>query len=508
MKYRISGLLAALLFPLYFVSAQTADDALLFSGTSVNGTARFQGLGGAQTALGADISSISGNPAGLGFFRKSEWSITPSLSFSNNPSTYLGNTTSDGKGNFNIANLGLVFASPKDDIIGGKWRGGAFGISFNRINSFQNQFAYEGVNNVNSLTDAFVQQANGIPHADFIDDVAPARLQLAYQTYLINPYSDDDNETEYFSSVGADQNGNPFPVRQRETVNYNGARYQWNFSYGGNYDDKLYFGASLGLSRIRYGITNTYKENVLADRNDMILDNFTLTEEVDVAGTGINVSGGIIYKPNDIIRFGASIVSPTYYWQLTDNFRPTITANYEYTENLGEDVDLNQTQSIDNIEPYEYKLTTPMSASAGIAVFAGKSGFISADVTYSTFNSMRFNTENGGDDFSETNQYIRSNYQPAITARIGGEFRKDIFRLRAGFVYQGEAFKERLDNLDRTRLNFTAGAGVRLEDFYIDFAVVHSRYNSGYTPYTYNPAPSVTTKNRITNGIFSFGMFF
>ena len=90
-----------ILLPVLASYAQTAEDALLFSNTSVNGTARFQGMGGAQTALGADISSISGNPAGLGFFRKSEWSITPSIGFSNTQSNYLNTVTSDGKSYLN-----------------------------------------------------------------------------------------------------------------------------------------------------------------------------------------------------------------------------------------------------------------------------------------------------------------------------------------------------------------------------------------------------------------------
>jgi hypothetical protein len=433
MNLKLTGVSVGILLTAFTSFAQTPEDALLFSGTSINGTARFQGLAGSQTALGADISSISGNPAGLGFFRKSEWSISPSLGFSNNPSTYkAGNTTiTDGKGNFNIANLGIVFANPKDDIVGGKWRGGSFGISFTRMNSFQNQFSYEGVNNSNSLTDAFVEQANGIPLADFEEDLAPERLQLAYLTYLINPFSDDPNEDEYYSSVVENA-----PVRQKETVNYTGAKYQWNFSYGGNYADKLYFGASLGLSRIRYGITNTYTEKVLADRNDLILDNYTLTEEVDVRGTGVNISGGIIYKANDILRFGASITSPTYFWQMTDNFTPTLEAEYEFTETLGNNIPLSMTETITNIDPFEYNFTTPMSASVGLAVFAGKNGFVSADVTYNSFNTMRFNSESNT-DYSETNSYIRSNFQPTITARVGGEFRKEIFRVRGGFAYQG-----------------------------------------------------------------------
>ena len=36
------------------------------------GTARFMSMGGAFTALGGDISTLSQNPAGIGVFRTSE----------------------------------------------------------------------------------------------------------------------------------------------------------------------------------------------------------------------------------------------------------------------------------------------------------------------------------------------------------------------------------------------------------------------------------------------------
>jgi hypothetical protein len=497
-----------ILFPILVSYAQTAEDALLFSTTSTYGTARFQGMGGAQTALGADISSIAGNPAGLGFFRKSEWSITPSLGFANTKSDFLNTITTDGKSSFSIANLGIVFANPKDDIVGGKWRGGAFGISFNRMNSYQNQFSYQGVNNRNSLTYAFVDRATGIPLRDFEDNLVydyDPRLQLAFDTYLINP--DKDYDEEYFSSAIE------APADQRETVNYSGARYQWNFSYGGNYADKLYFGASMGLSRIRYGIISRYQERIVADPRSLYLESFTLNEDVDIRGTGVNFSAGLIYKANDIVRFGASIVSPTYYWKITDNYRPSISATFESTQGLdlnpNKTVALRQSGSFNEVPPLDYILTTPFSGSLGLAVFAGKNGFITADVTYSTLNTTRFSSNNN-DDFGGENDFISRNYQPTIHARVGGEYRKDIFRVRAGAGYQTDPYKDMVDNLNRARLNFSAGAGVRLPTFYIDLAVVHSRFDSGFTPYTisYEATPSVNVKNRLTNAVLSFGMFF
>lgn len=48
-----------------YVGAQLATEDL-------NGTARYVGMGGAMEALGADLSTMSTNPAGIGLFRRAQ----------------------------------------------------------------------------------------------------------------------------------------------------------------------------------------------------------------------------------------------------------------------------------------------------------------------------------------------------------------------------------------------------------------------------------------------------
>ena len=76
---RIGLLILAISFMFQGVIAQNVDDALRYSQIFYGGTARFMSMGGAFTALGGDISSLSQNPAGLGVFRSSELTITPQL---------------------------------------------------------------------------------------------------------------------------------------------------------------------------------------------------------------------------------------------------------------------------------------------------------------------------------------------------------------------------------------------------------------------------------------------
>ena len=86
--------------------AQYAEDALRFSRSFQGGTARMMGMAGAQQALGADISSLVGNPAGLGFYRKNDFSISPTLRMNNVESKAFGTLSSEQRDQLNIGSLG------------------------------------------------------------------------------------------------------------------------------------------------------------------------------------------------------------------------------------------------------------------------------------------------------------------------------------------------------------------------------------------------------------------
>ena len=55
--------------------AQYSQDALRYSTFQTGNTSRIKAIGGAGTAVGGDLSSIGGNPAGIGFFTRSEASL-------------------------------------------------------------------------------------------------------------------------------------------------------------------------------------------------------------------------------------------------------------------------------------------------------------------------------------------------------------------------------------------------------------------------------------------------
>lgn len=176
--------------------------ALMFSSYNYTGSARIQGLGNTQISLGGDISSALANPAGLGFYNRSEMSITPSYNVFSAKSTYHSNEINSSLGKFNIDNLGVVFNKTKDDAIPGKWRGGSYAISFSKINEFNSDINYSGENPNNDILDFYVQDAN-IQNVD--RDQLMGITYGAFKTHLLNEFLDgyiEGNETNYVPFYG------------------------------------------------------------------------------------------------------------------------------------------------------------------------------------------------------------------------------------------------------------------------------------------------------------------
>src|SRR5512137_1600713 len=105
---KIVSLSAIIFLTISGLFAQNVDDALRYSQIFYTGTARFMSMGGAFTALGGDMSTLSQNPAGIGVFRSSEISITPQLYHINTTAGFNNGRTSDYLYNFNLGQAGIV----------------------------------------------------------------------------------------------------------------------------------------------------------------------------------------------------------------------------------------------------------------------------------------------------------------------------------------------------------------------------------------------------------------
>ena len=123
-------------------SAQTIDDVLRYSTENLQGTARFQAMGGAFGALGGDLSALNVNPAGSAVFNFSEISITGSNYHRNNDARFgstLRNTTSNSL-DFNQVGGVFVFNSSTDS----PWKKIALAINYDMVRNFDNEFIASG----------------------------------------------------------------------------------------------------------------------------------------------------------------------------------------------------------------------------------------------------------------------------------------------------------------------------------------------------------------------------
>ncbi len=473
--------------------AQYAANALRFSQTYIGGSARMNGLGGAQTSLGGDISAASGNPAGLGFYNRSEFSISPSLLFGNASSTYLGNSSEIDNTHFGIGNLGIVFNNTKDDIIPGKWRGGSFAISMNRINNFNSKILYRGENGTDDFIDYAIENGNleldeGIYPND--DNISPIS-QLFWEAYLIDlfPWFDENGNPITDPNTGDtldiyDTILNPVspddPATQRETITRKGSQLQWNFAYGGNFGDKLYLGAKLGFTTIDFEETREYNEIRPRADQDMISD-YTYTEIRDISGAGFFASLGIIYRPINMVTLGLSYTTPTLY-SLNERLINEMVANWNnYVYVDGEDP-LNTEIPRPFENSFNFRLQTPQRLNGGATVFFGKSGFITADVEWVDYGANKLRDDLN--ELSPENDVINSAFTSAVNLRVGGEFRYDVARFRAGFAHYGNPYLN--NNFDDGTITFiTGGAGLRFQKFYTDLSVVYSTSQESFSPYIF-----------------------
>lgn len=492
------------------VSAQDfVSNALLFSRTQGIGGARIQGMGGPKAALGGEYSSSLINPAGIGMYNRNEITLTPSLTFINSSSSYFGQASPrESRSAFSLPGFSLVLNAPSNRDRG--FLGGSFLISHTRTSDFNQDFRYTGQNDQNSIIDYFIEDAGDInPEELLYDDVdGPGSYfysltALAYNNYLTEELYDDDNNVIGYGTVLDFSR-----VRQEEISERKGSQSQWNISYGANFNDKFFFGATIGISSIRYKLSQIFREYDFGYNADApnALDDFTVRERYDIRGSGVNLALGAIVRPVDFLQVGLSFTTPTYYG-ITDKYHARIESNWNNFEYFEGEFLNDVFQEFPEEQVYEYNITTPLRLNGGIA-FIQKFGMVSANVEYVDYTRAKYSSDIAG-EFSGDNDGIRDAYKSVFNFNLGGEFRHDILRLRLGGAYMADPFTN--DDIDRSIKMLSAGFGVRLEQFFIDFAVNHSMSEANRIPYfTFVGAadPLATQEFKSTRYLMTVGFSF
>jgi len=463
------------------------------------GTARTIAIGGAIGALGADFSTLSSNPAGLGVFRKSEFIISPSVSSVNTSSSLdSGSPTDFRKNNFNLDNIGVVFYNkPRRKP---KLKSFNLGIGYNRVASFHRTMKYEGEGSSSILENFAELSAGSSPDELYEFDAA-----LAYTLSAIDEVSQGSGVWGTFDDFSS---GNLF---REETLSITGGINEFVISLAWNYNDKIYFGATLAAPLINYEERRTYTESDPFN-NILEFEQLVFEETLTTSGIGVNFKAGIIYKAMQSLRFGLAAQTPTA-MALTDNFQSRL--NYEalFFESNPNEPNVFSSDEAESLEGvFDYGLSTPLRISAS-AAFVQKFGFVSAEVEYLNYGKANFNltknTSNTPAEIQElrVNNEIENNFQSAVNIKLGAELALGkSWRLRGGYSLIPTPFSN--DDIVDDLISF--GGGFRGKSFYIDLAYRAILQSQGYTPYTLTvaPQPSVLSEIRQNKFILTFGYRF
>ncbi len=497
MKRFITLLTLAFALP-FFVQSQDLDDALRFSNFQVQGTARSGGMGNAFGALGGDFTSVSINPAGLGLYRTSELVFTPTFGQTQVDATYRNNLMTDSKYNFTFNNLSYVTAMPTRNQSETGLVSVNVGIGFNRLRDF-NSTMLAGANNLDrSFLDYFADNATVGNWSDFYE-------KLAWDADLLLYDEDQDVYWHDLEEAGYGQN-------QRKSISRQGYMNEYSLAAGFNFNHKLYIGASVGIIDAYYKESTELREwdtnNSIPYFNEMQFDTYLRT-----GGTGYNGKLGVIFKPVNELRLGASIHTPTFF-NLRDVFETTMYSSLTYDDG---------TDTYKKVSPYseyDYDLETPLRATLSAAYVIANKGLISIDYEYANFGSASLRRGGDGYNFVDENSEIAEVYRSVGNLRIGGELlATSNISLRAGFEnypspYNSQALGTSQPNADAKLNVFSGGLGYRTGGFFFDIAyryTTDTKYDLLYPapPTNFYQMPEMaefkTTRNNV---MFSLGFKF
>tara|TARA_B100001063_G_scaffold230867_1_gene244391 strand:+ start:9 stop:803 length:795 start_codon:yes stop_codon:yes gene_type:complete len=263
--------------------------------------------------------------------------------------------------------------------------------------------------------------------------------------------------------------------------------------------EKLYIGATLGLTSIDYTKKSRYNERNFADTASSV-EYFDMYENQFTTGGGINLKLGAIYRASDNLRLGVAWHSPTLNelhdeWEmvLRTQHKDDSTYSYTYTSPYG---------------VYDYTITTPMKV-IGSAALILDNIVLSADLEYVDYSTMKID----GDDFDYFNNQqniIDANYTSVVNGRFGAELNLSPFVLRAGYAQVKNPYSEtsNLNTYRDERKSYSFGLGKRNQFSYIDLAYVFSEYSNSESLYNtyFEPAHRVT--KTAYNFIFTMGWKF
>ena len=374
-----------------------SQDVQRFAERGTIGSARYVGMGGAMTAIGGDPSAAMVNPAGLGLYRRSEISISIDETIDN--TQQVGSNDTYQRTRFAAPQISAIWAWGNSQ----KQRGlvyNNFMFSHNRLATFNRDIVVKGAGMGMVPTICNITNDEGGVSEEFLvnkpwDNVDIGWLSiLGYEAYLIDPIENNKWKPAVDFTDGS------------LSISETGTSDQYTISWAGNISNQWYIGIGLNIPTINYT-----KHTSLREENKQNSSSAELKSMFHVSGVGVSGSFGLIYRPIQALRIGASLQTPTILSlsrQSTGDMYSTI-AGQKYEV-------LTPESGVMDID-----IASPLRTSVSVAGQMGKIGLIAVQYDYAHSNEM----------------------EDIHTLRMGAEAQvtRGLF-LNAGYVYESSFMKE------------------------------------------------------------------
>lgn len=489
--------LSACLLSLFMAHAhaqETYENTKLID-NDLNGTARYVGMGGAMEALGADISVINSNPAGIGLFRRSSGSVSFGLVSQDGASSFkYGNKT-----NASFDQAGFVY-SMRD----GRRTFINFGFNYHKSKNFD--YILNAASGLNGASQHKLSYMKALANENNLDKTSSGwRGKFAYTSQLDNLYY---NTLMMTSSDGFFYNDASRYEFGRAETGYIG---EYNFNTSANVNDRVYLGITIGIHDVHYTGHSLYNE-ALVNLNNQTAGDITVNDERRITGTGYNASFGIIFRPVDAspFRIGLSVTTPTWYDLKTSNYTYLI----NNTKADGGGKLQGDYPNYTTGESYEFKLFTPWKFGVSLGHTVGNYLALGASYEYADYSRLDTRVNDGydvdywGDVYEHSssdepmNRHTRETLKAVSTLKIGAEAKvMPNLAVRAGYNYVSPMFKKegyKDGNIDSYGSNYssatdytnweatnryTVGVGYTLGKMSFDLAYQYAQTNGKFHPF-------------------------
>lgn len=456
--------------------AQFHEDVLRYSRTNYQGSVRSMGLAGAWGAVGADLSSASINPAGLALYRRNEVMASMAINTYSASTKYGGSEENDFRTGFNIPNLGLVVSQVNQYKGKSASRGLVnynFAFGLNRLSDYQQNIRFEGQNRNSTVGDYLARAASGRDSAAFWDaDYDNTLSALAWRLSLIDNFNSGSN----YASVQKLQGDTNYFMNQLQEMKLRGRMQEWYVSGAMNISNMVYLGASIVFQDVNYTSTITYKENLTSSnvQNNYYIGS-TINQYLNTKGSGAGAKLGVIFRPLDFIRVGATWHTPVIL-RLTDYYRNSMSVTYSDGKTYSEPYEKRE-------DYFEYSIRTPGRYSLSACATVLQNAVLSVDYEQIDFSKGEIRAD--GYSFSTENARTRTLYGQATNIRGGLEVKAENLRFRAGYALLGSPYKEDyIRKEDGNRQMFSAGFGwIQDQDYFFDLGVNYIKGKELYSPY-------------------------